>query len=59
MNAVEGVEKEGVFCDFCHKIADVYLDPVTRMPYPNMPGVQSIRLTRPPSDTHMFYGPFR
>jgi hypothetical protein len=58
MNALTGVEREGVFCDFCHKVADVYLDPVTGLPYPNMPGVQSIRLNRPPSDTHMFYGPF-
>ena len=23
-----------------------------------MPGVTSIRLSRPPTDTHMFYGPF-
>ena len=29
MNALAGVEQEGVFCDFCHKVADVYLDPVT------------------------------
>ena len=58
MNALAGVEQEGVFCDFCHKVADVYLDPVTGLPYGNMPGVQSIRLNRPPSDTHMFYGPF-
>jgi hypothetical protein len=58
MNALAGVEREGVFCDFCHKIADVYLDPATGLPYANMPGVQSIQLNRPPSDTHMFYGPF-
>jgi hypothetical protein len=58
MNALTGVEREGVFCDFCHKIADVYLDPATGLPYANMPGVQSIQLNRPPSDTHMFYGPF-
>jgi hypothetical protein len=58
MNALSGVEREGVFCDFCHKIAGVYLDPATGLPYANMPGVQSIQLNRPPSDTHMFYGPF-
>jgi hypothetical protein len=58
MNELEGVETEGVFCDFCHKVADVYLNPATDLPYPNMPGVQSIRLNRPPADTHMFYGPF-
>ncbi len=58
MNDLAGVEQEGVFCDFCHKVADVYLNPATGLPYPNMPGVQSIQLNRPPSDTHMFYGPF-
>jgi len=58
MNELTGVETEGVFCDFCHKIADVYLNPATGLPYSNAPGVTSIRLNRPPSDTHMFYGPF-
>ncbi|NIN67757.1 MAG: hypothetical protein GTO63_24235 [Anaerolineae bacterium] len=58
MNNLVGVETEGVFCDFCHKVANVYLNPATGLPYSNMPGVQSMPLTRPPSDTHMFYGPF-
>jgi hypothetical protein len=58
MNALEGVEAEGVFCDFCHKVAGVYLDPASGMPYNNAPGVQSMALNRPPADTHMFYGPF-
>jgi len=58
MNDLTGVETEGVFCDFCHKVADVYLNPATGLPYPNMPGVQSMQLNRPPTDTHMFYGPF-
>jgi hypothetical protein len=58
MNDLTGVEAEGVFCDFCHKVADVYLNPATGLPYPNMPGVQSMELNRPPTDTHMFYGPF-
>jgi len=58
MNELTGVEREGVFCDFCHKVSDVYLDPATGLPYDNAPGVTSMRLNRPPSDTHMFYGPF-
>lgn len=58
MNSLEGVETEGVFCDFCHKVSGVYLDPATGLPYPNAPGVQSMQLNRPPADTHMFYGPF-
>jgi hypothetical protein len=58
MNELVGVEREGVFCDFCHKVSDVYLNPATGLPYPNAPGVVSMQLNRPPSDTHMFYGPF-
>jgi hypothetical protein len=58
MNDLTGVDAEGVFCDFCHKVSDVYLNPATGLPYPNAPGVQSMELNRPPTDTHMFYGPF-
>ena len=58
MNELEGVETQGVFCDFCHKIGYAYLDPTTGLPYPNVPGVMDVRLYRPPSDTHMFFGPF-
>ena len=58
MNELEGVETQGVFCDFCHKIGYAYLDPTTGLPYPNVPGVMLTRLYRPPSDTHMFFGPF-
>jgi len=58
MNELEGVETEGVFCDFCHKIGYAYLNPATGLPYPNAPGILSFRLHRPPPDTHMFFGPF-
>jgi hypothetical protein len=58
MNRLTGVETEGVFCDFCHKIGEAYLNPATGLPYPNAPGVLSYRLYRPPADTHMFFGPF-
>ena len=58
MNELSGVEAEGVFCDFCHKIGYAYLNPATGLPYPNAPGILSFRLYRPPPDTHMFFGPF-
>lgn len=58
MNALSGVETEGVFCDFCHKIGTAYLDPATDLPYDNAPGVIAYRLYRPPNNTHMFFGPF-
>jgi hypothetical protein len=58
MNVLVGVEREGVFCDFCHKVSGVYLNAATGLPYQNAPGVVSMALNRPPSDTHMFYGPF-
>jgi len=58
MNDLTGVEAEGVFCDFCHKVAAAHLNPATGLPYPNSPGAVSMQLNRPPTDTHMFYGPF-
>jgi len=32
MNELSGVETEGVFCDFCHKIGNAYLNPATGLP---------------------------
>ncbi|MEM3658586.1 MAG: carboxypeptidase-like regulatory domain-containing protein [Candidatus Hadarchaeum sp.] len=52
------IELEGIFCEFCHKIGDVLLDPSTGLPYPNMPGVLSMRLYRPEGDQQLFFGTF-
>ena len=61
-NAVSGADAFGVHCDYCHKVADVRLDPVTQMPYPNMPGVLSSDVRRPfpddPERYELFFGPF-
>jgi hypothetical protein len=57
-NLATGIEAEGVFCEFCHKIGDVTLDPVTGLPYPNMPGVLSLRLYRPEDGQQLFFGQF-
>jgi len=55
----EGIEQEGIFCNFCHKIGDVDLDSQTQLPRPNMPGVLSIQLFRPPDDgEELFLGNF-
>lgn len=60
MNALRGVEAEGVFCEFCHKVGDVYLNPRTGLPYDNVPGVLSMRLYRPEEGgaEQLFFGPF-
>ena len=55
-NRISGIEAEGVFCEFCHKIGDVTLDPVTALPFPNMPGVLSMRLYRPFEGQQLFFG---
>ena len=55
--AVQGVGAEGVACDVCHKVWDVTLDPQSGLPYPNMPGVLSFRLLRPPQGHQFFAGP--
>ncbi len=55
--AVVGVHKEGISCDFCHKIWDVRLDPASGLPYDNMPGVLSYVFRRPPDGHQFFAGP--
>ncbi|MBN2319053.1 MAG: hypothetical protein JXR49_08245 [Acidobacteria bacterium] len=54
---VQGVEAEGVSCDFCHKIWDVRLDPVTGLPFPDKPGVLSYEFRRPFEGHQFFAGP--
>ena len=60
MNDLPGVEAEGVFCEFCHKVGGVYLNPATGLPYNNAPGVLSMRLYRPSTGgaEQLFFGPF-
>jgi hypothetical protein len=52
-----GVGAEGVSCDFCHKIWDVKLDPVTGLPFKNRPGVLSFAFRRPFEGHQFFAGP--
>jgi len=56
MNTLTGVEQEGVFCEFCHKVGDVYLDPASDLPYNNAPGVLAMRLYRPFPGDQLFFG---
>jgi len=55
--SVQGVQAEGVNCDFCHKIWDVRLDPVTGLPFPDKPGVLSYEFRRPFEGHQFFAGP--
>ncbi len=61
-NTVTGADTYGVHCDFCHKIADVQLNPATNLPYPNRPGVLSMDIRRPFSEDEdryqLFFGTF-
>ena len=57
-NQATGVGREGVACDFCHKIWGVQTDPYSGMPYPNTPGILSLRLRRPPEGGQLFLGPY-
>jgi hypothetical protein len=61
MNALAGADTFGVHCDFCHKVADVYLDPATGLPYRNVPGVISMDVRRPFPESEryqLFFGTF-
>lgn len=51
-----GDAADGVSCDFCHKIGQVILDPETQLPYPDMPGILSMRLYRPETGQQVFFG---
>ncbi len=57
-NQATGIELEGVFCEFCHKIGDVVLNPETGLPYDNRPGVLSLQLHRPRGEDQIFFGNF-
>jgi len=56
MNMLTGVNREGVFCEFCHKVGAVYLNPATDRPYNNAPGTISMRLFRPFAGDQLFFG---
>ena len=47
-----GIEREGVFCDLCHKVQDVMIDPVG-----GHPGILAMKLKRPASGQQIFFGP--
>lgn len=54
--SLSGDAADGVSCDFCHKIGAVILDPQTNLPYPDMPGILSMRLYRPEEGQQVFFG---
>ncbi len=54
--SLSGDAAEGITCDFCHKIGDVTLDPETKLPPPDMPGILSYQLYRPEGDQQVFFG---
>lgn len=47
-----GVAREGIFCDFCHKVQDVTVDDVG-----GHPGTLSMKLKRPEEGQQLFFGP--
>lgn len=48
---------EGISCEFCHKIGHVSLDRKTGLPYPDLPGILSLRLYRPDAGHDLLFGP--
>ncbi len=61
-NSLSGADTFGVHCDFCHKVADITLNPETGLPFENMPGVLSMDVRRPfpddPERYQLFFGTF-
>lgn len=54
MNSLEGIEKLGVSCDFCHKVKDVHLKENTSI----NSGVLHMDVRRPPDGHQVFFGPY-
>ena len=54
MNKLEGVDKLGVSCDFCHKVKDIKLKENTSA----VTGIMHMELLRPPEDHQIFFGPY-
>ncbi|MCK6628980.1 MAG: carboxypeptidase regulatory-like domain-containing protein [Anaerolineae bacterium] len=53
-----GDAAEGISCEFCHKIGEVFLVPETGLPHPDKPGISSVRLYRPAGEDQLFFGTF-
>ena len=53
-----GHAAEGITCEFCHKIGEVFLTPETGLPHPDQPGITSMRLYRPNEGDDLFFGTF-
>ena len=47
---------EGITCEFCHAIRNVIVDPITKLPTADMPGIMSLELRRPQDGHKMFFG---
>ncbi len=52
-SSVTGMNENGVFCDVCHKIKDVYLTAGQ-----GTTGILSIAFLRPPAGKQVFFGPY-
>lgn len=52
-----GDAAEGISCEFCHKVGQVYINPETDLPYTDRPGILSLRLFRPTEGHDLFFGP--
>ena len=52
-NEAQGVAKEGIFCDFCHKISGINLDQTG-----GRPGILSLKFQRPAEGNQLFFGPY-
>ncbi|MCP4413073.1 MAG: hypothetical protein GY808_10990, partial [Gammaproteobacteria bacterium] len=54
LNKLEGVQKTGISCDFCHKVKDIHLKENTNI----NTGVMMMELLRPAEDEHLAFGPY-
>ncbi|MBI1256984.1 MAG: hypothetical protein GC204_05895 [Chloroflexi bacterium] len=48
---LHGDAADGITCSYCHMVGDTIIDAKTNMPYPDMPGILSMKLYRPSDES--------
>ena len=60
INTISPLAKEGINCDFCHKIWNVHISEETNLPYIDRPGLLSYKFARPSTlnpEAQILFGP--
>jgi len=60
INTISSLAREGINCDFCHKVWNVHISEETNLPYIDRPGLLSYEFARPSTlnpEAQILFGP--